>query len=432
MADVENPNLGNILDNMLAYQEYLTEGQVELVKQMLQSPDICALSFVKYSNYDGIVGNNKEDNEDNPEKNNKAASDFTGFVAMGFLTPSGEPVMAIRGSEPLTGIGVNESDDWVDNFYAMMLGKRSDQYDQAEHFFEEMKDMGSGKPFLLGHSKAGNIVLYLASLYGHCNAEIFNPMPLHSNFANYDNLSTCAITTNVQENDFISLALGFFTPDEIEALIGNLSKEDFVAIMHLDADGIYDIYKRRKEIFADIDEISIKDIYHRWKHMSFEDRFEGLVRDNDTYVYPGEVHLQFYDTPDDKEGPFSAHGVDNFYDGKDHKTISFFPTIEVDFSHNDEIIRELRNINNALDNLDYDLNSLLRNIIVDYNPFNLIHNLVNGGTVLLSDLYIERSRTIDKAVNWLEFAESQFDSNETLLCDRVHQLPPNNSSSRSL
>lgn len=114
-------------------------------------------------------------------------------------------------------------DDWVDNLKNMMLGKHSTQYDQASKFYEDMMKLNKGmKPVVVGHSKGGNLAAYIASKYGNCTAYLFNPMPLHKDLVNLENLKTCKIKTRVAENDFIASLLSLFFYYSLLSLISDL------------------------------------------------------------------------------------------------------------------------------------------------------------------------------------------------------------------
>jgi predicted esterase len=67
-----------------------------------------------------------------------------------------------------------------------------------------MAEEGDGRPILVGHSKAGNLAAYISSEFGHTDAYLFNPMPLHNNLVNEENLQSSNIHTHVAKNDFIA------------------------------------------------------------------------------------------------------------------------------------------------------------------------------------------------------------------------------------
>ncbi len=76
----------NNLSEKNAYKKYLTNDQITLVHKMLNSPEICKLNFVQYENKDVLIGNKEEYTHEQKGKG------ITGFAAMGFVTPEGNPL----------------------------------------------------------------------------------------------------------------------------------------------------------------------------------------------------------------------------------------------------------------------------------------------------------------------------------------------------
>jgi hypothetical protein len=114
---------------------------------MLNSPAICDLQFVQYENKDALVGN-KDEHKEIQLGEHYNYTGITGFVAMGFVSPDGNPIAVYRGSEGLSFGNDDSNDDWSDNLANMLLGKESTQYEQAENFYKELLEKADGRPIV--------------------------------------------------------------------------------------------------------------------------------------------------------------------------------------------------------------------------------------------------------------------------------------------
>lgn len=425
--DYKSMSLKKLAEHLASrYKDLLSNNQLQLLSQISQNPQFEAVKLVSYQNNDKQVGN----------VNNTVANvskDNTGFVAMGFVSEN-QAITVFRGSEPLGNKYLDDQvDDWVDNLKNMMLGEHSNQYDQASKFYEDMMKLNKGmEPVVVGHSKGGNLAAYIASKYGNCTAYLFNPMPLHKELVNLENLKTCKIKTRVAENDFIASLLSLFTAEEIEDLLGSLTKEeltymikitetykekgvklvfdkpflDFIGKLKDNCPGIYQRLSDGKEGLKGIQAIIMK-------LESFDHNFEELLKGDGPYFYPGEVKviqndLSFVNMID-------AHGAKNFYQSR-------YSLLQINYSNIEEVKDRLDRINERLDDIDDKLNFLLFTIIIDFNPFDLIQNMVNGTHVFISDLKIKKSRDLVQCQKWLSELERGFKANEKDLMTLLDKL----------
>ncbi len=175
----------------------------------------------------------------------------------------------------------------------MILGNKSTQYDQAEAFYERMKLKGqNGKmPIVVGHSKGGNLAAYIASISGYCSAYLFNPMPLHANYVNQENLATCNIQTYVAENDFIATLLSLFTPEEITILLQELSIHDLKRMLNGDTDNLDKLLLSKKFELIDLG-LRLRFYIKTGKILMFNGNFQYFLKNNTAYLYSGNVHLE--------------------------------------------------------------------------------------------------------------------------------------------
>ncbi|MGD6831803.1 DUF6792 domain-containing protein [Sutcliffiella halmapala] len=400
----------------------------------------------------------------------REGDDYTGFVAMGFVSPEGNPISVFRGSEPLHGkFNEDQSDDWVDNLYNMLLGKESSQYAQAEAFYKKMNEEGSGRPIVVGHSKAGNLAAYLAAKFGYMDAHLYNPMPLHNNWVNEENLKSSNVYTHVAENDFIATLLSLIEPGEIETLLSELSEEEFVMLLSLDKESIAQLVTSHPDVFAGIlsrlsegaitkkeaqlileslteeellklmngDDVAkimlgllfehrkdLGDVINRlvfeekWKDIrdrlaDFEGNFTRFKDNNKMYTYPGKVQIHNNDSK--IWNMIDSHGTHNFYQ-------TYYSTIKLNFSETRKLIQQLDSINSRLSNIDSDLNVLLGKLLLDLNPLDTFQNLINGGSTILADLKIEKSRTVSNCSKWLQTVETEFLNKERSLVQQAGKL----------
>ncbi|MCY9692051.1 Mbeg1-like protein [Paenibacillus alginolyticus] len=374
------------------YEDQLSSKQIEIVNQMLNSPELCKLTFKDYENKDSRLGNNAE-------KIKQKGSDITGFAAMGFIAHDGIPIAVFRGSEPLTEGNKDALEDWYDNLKNMLLGNESTQYDQAEQFYKSLKGDYEGQSVVVGHSKGGNLAAYIASTIGDCEGYLFNPMPLHKNYVHKDNLNN--MHTYVAEHDFIASLLTWFSPEEIRKLLLQLSPDEFTELVL----GGFPVVKAK---------IAIKINEILGKSPNFNTNFDDFRNNNDIYYYPGQVEV----IPNEYNpftGVLKAHSMDNF-------KRNYYPTIDIQFESIASIVSQLNRINSQLESIDNRLDSLLRNIVIDYNPLHIPENIINSFKVAIADSRIGKSIHISNCVSWLTLVESEFRVAEARLVNQADQI----------
>lgn len=411
-------NMGTALNELTTNNDLkreLTNDQITLIHQMLTSPEICDLQFVQYENNDSLIGNKAKLIEKQTSRDNK---EITGFVGMGFVSPEGNPIAVFRGSEPLQPGNADSDEDWSDNLGNMLLGKESTQYGQAEEFFTKLVSKADGRPIVVGHSKAGNLGGYICSVFGNCDAFLFNPLPLHKNQVNEENIETCNINTYVVEGDFIATLLAIFEPWEIEVLLHNYSAEQLKSMLGNGLDHTVKLLKNEKgETLLKIGSRLVERILRGYVDLGdFKWNFNNGLKGNfyGYYYYLGNVYIQ--DSDYSIKEMVDAHSTHNFYE-------SYYPTIELSLgSSQTELIEKFQKINKKLGQIDKDLNWLLPRILVDFNPLHTIENIKTGYKVVASDFKIGKSTLIYMCISWLKQVDSQFRNTERANVEKTNRI----------
>ena len=419
----ENKNFGHILELLLTdYNVYLTKEQLKFVKELRTYPEIIKLEVVQYENKDSIISNFK-DKCFVPRQE----KDITGFAAIGFVSPEGNPIAVYRGSEPLPEANYDSDEDWVDNIRNMLLGRESTQYKQAEEFYLSLIEKGSGRPIVTGHSKGGNVAAYVISKFGDMDGYLFNPMPLHKNFINEKHMANSHIETYVANNDFIALLLSHFTEAEIKLLLENLSDEELKQLLNLKGKAIFNYLKTRGPLVASVVEVALArkgiDYFFDGEIRLFEEQFHFHFKRHDTYRYPGNITIVHNDLTFTKA--LDAHGLHNFYRNP-------YLKIEVDLNHIQNHIGRLNRINQRLDSLDSQLNTLLFRVCDDFSPFKVFQTFGNGFKIMTADLKVGKSKSISNCVKWLQTMDYEMNKAESYLNNQAHYMvrSPSNSNHR--
>lgn len=400
-------SLSEIAARLLDKPKLLSEAQLKCVERILDHPELLKLEFVQYENKDAIIGNHGEKDP------TAQGEDITGFVAMGFVSPEGNPIAVYRGSEPLGQFNEDSSQDWVDNLKNMLMGKTSTQYAQAEAFYDKLNAKGSAKPIVVGHSKGGNLAAYIASIKGGISAVLFNPMPLHNNYVNKGNLQSSDIQTYVAQNDFISVLLMILPAKDLRYLVELLSDKDWAELLKFGDGSPEAIAKfltkflagwaaqhalaKLHPLFGIIDTIEKSQYITRTINVTkdYDKAFNQFLKDSSTYTYPGKVTIIRNNS--NILNALDSHSLDNF-----------LTRIELDLTETNELIMKLQSINNRLARIDSSLDSLLYSITADIDLMNLFQQLANGINTIRADLNIGKSRTVANCIVWLKEVESEF------------------------
>lgn len=420
-------SLGAFLDELLDHRDTLKPEQLELLEKMQTNPELRNLKLVQYENKDSWDGDERQSGNGN-----------TGFVAMGFVTTEGSPIAVYRGSEPIFSFNDDSAEDWTDNLKNMLLGNPSTQYDQANQFYETLLgnpsvaagDLGT----VVGHSKGGNLAAYVASSYGELSGVLINPLPLHENFANINNLDSCDITTYVVKNDFIAILLTLFDSKEIEFLLSMVSDKELATLLGFNDASTAEIMAQVSGILikirlrsdfenaAAVNIMAKKLLQYSSTVEKMDNNFhETLIHNNrDTYHYPGEIVA----VESSSSSMLDAHAVSNIYD-------HHYKPIEVNLMHTEELTRRLASVNQRLLNIDRQLDSALASLrydwsdmsLKDFNLQALISRVTNGIKIVISDLEIGRSSHISKCMDWLREVESEFATLEGRLVGELENSP---------
>ena len=334
----------------------------------------------------------------------------TGYSAVAFRSPTGEIVIAHRGSDPIEGlldpehIG-NPRKDWPESNAAIVRGEVPPQFNDADNFTKEIMELTGSKVTHTGHSLGGALAQLSAHKNGGDSIAFENPGvgEVIQNNDEFDNeIKSESHRSILVQNSFVSSInsqIGEVTKIAGPVGVGDIVKEvirDTADIV--DHSGIVDKLmpdrNLMKENFNGHGIEYIKDAYNNDGNLnenvivdSGTTHFENIINENGPEV--AEILLSAFKTVDS-----AAENYEKMRDGIDEIIENAKNTGEdVLAAVNDFVKSSSNNIANGIDN------------IVE-GSYNLTNDIRNGIDKIVDEAY-------DAGKDVLESVKNRFNGNST-------------------